>query len=148
MLALVCFACSFGAAAEEPISEDFPQIGLKFTYPQELIDAKGTVSTDGAFELGQGIYFLYWYYAAMTPDEFNRLLTVDPDQVSQKTSIMCYAFAVPAKKDFSAVVELTGDQLDAANAAEIGRAGDWTFYLYMTPDPKFSNNVDREYYDE
>ena len=149
VLALVCFACCFGAAAEqEDAVENFPVMGLKFTYPQEFIDAKGCVSTDGPAALADGIYYAYWYYVALPPEEFNRLLMTDQEKINEKAAMMYYVFAVPGKKDFSAVNELTGNALDTQNAYEIGKAGDWTFYLYMDTDPEYEGTVDQAYYDE
>ena len=149
MLAVISFALCFSAGAEqEPVAEDFPVMGLKFTYLQEMIDAKGTIGTDGPIMLDRGIYYAYWYYTAMPPEEFNRMLTVDPDKVNEKTALMYYVFAVPGGKDFSAVNELTGNALDPGNAFQIGQAGNWTFYLFTVHDSEFINAADQEHYDE
>ena len=149
LLTLMICACCFGAQAEqEPATEEMPVMGLTFTYPQEMIDAKGAVATDGALSLGGSVYYAYWYYAALTWEELTQGLEADRDNTISKVELLFYLFAVGENRDFSQVSELTENQLTAENAVQIGQEGSWTYYLYMTPHPEFADRVTAEYYDE
>ena len=149
LLTLMLCACAFGAPAEqEPVKEEIPVMGLSFAYPQEMIDAKGAVGTDGGIALGEDVYYAYWYYAGMTMEELNRKWATEPEEVMQKTDLLFYVFAVGENRDFSAVNELTTSPFDAEKAIQIGQAGSWTYYLYITHNPGFAETVPAEYYDE
>ena len=149
LLALaLCAGCIVTAIGQEPVTEDLPVLGVSFTYPQEMIDAKGAIGTDGAIPLTDDISYAYWYYAALEPEEFNRLLAEDPSLITPKCAVMFYVFAAGKQQDFAAVNEVTGNALDAESAVQIGQAGDWNFYLYFMPDNGFSDNVAQEYRDE
>ena len=146
LLVLVILACVACAAAEqEPVTENLPLMGLSFTYPQEMISAKGTVGTDGVITLDDGIFYTYWYFAAATPEEFNRMLTMEPEKLSSRLAVLFYVFAVSGGRDFSAVTALTRNDITADKAVPIGEAGDWHFYLYMLDNDGFADTVEPEY---
>ena len=152
LLSLIICAGCFGAAAEnEPVTEDMPVAGLSFTYPQAFIDAQGCISTDGAMNLFGSVYFAYWYYIAASEEEITSLLQDNPEELSNRASLLFYVFSVGEGKDFAAVCSQAkemGVDFDAENAVKIGQADSWEFYLYMNPDPEFTASTEKEYSDE
>lgn len=149
-LMLAVCACCFGASAQEPVTKNMPVMGLTFTYPREMADAKGTVGTDGALPVEDGVYYTYLYYAAASPDELAEMLASGSDRLSEVVAPIFYVFAAPGNKDFTAVNALVGNSLHAENAVEIGKADDWTFYLYTEDNEGFgsSGKIPAVYCDE
>ena len=143
---LACISCA--AAEQEPVVENLPAMGLSFTYPPEMLSAKGTISTEGVQILDQGILYAYWYYAAATPEEFNRMITAEPEKIQNLVTVLFYAFAVSGGRDFTAVADATQNQVTAENAVLIGEAGNWHFYLYTENNDGFADAVDQEFGEE
>ena len=146
---MICAGC-FGAVAENaPAAQDMPVAGLSFTCPAAMAETKGLVRTDGAMNLFNSVYVTYWYYAAVSEEEFADLSVNDPDQLQEKLALLFYVFSVGEGKDFASVCEMlnmyTGMEFSADNAAEIGQADAWKFYLYMNADPEFAGTAGDEY---
>ena len=126
-----------------------PVMGLDFTYPQEMTDAKGAVSTEGCISLeGVPVYYAYWFYVAASQEELSQALETDQESLQGRARVMFYVFSVGENRDFSLVSEATGGFFTNEQAVRIGQAGSWTFYLYMAHDPGFADTVEKEYYDE
>ena len=147
LLALVLCAACFGvSASEEDQTMDMPEAGMKFILPVEFDTAKGVVATDGLSPLpADGSYFVYFYYAAATREEYEKLVAENPDGLQSRLSLLFYVFALGGGEDFSTIEAMTGGSLTAAGATEIGRLGSYTYYLYMTPDPGFAASLSAEY---
>ena len=56
MALVLCTGCLW-AAAEEPEKEEIPMLGITFTYPKAMIEAKGIIGMDEAVQLGDGVYY-------------------------------------------------------------------------------------------
>ena len=146
---MICAGC-FGAAAENvPAAQDMPVSGLSFTCPAAMAETKGLVRTDGAMNMYGSVYVTYWYYVAASEEEFADLSVNDPEKLQDRMALLFYVFSVGEGKDFASVCEMlnmyTGMEFSADNAAEIGQADAWKFYLYMDADPEFAGMAGEEY---
>ena len=147
---VLCAGCLW-AAAEEPAREEIPMLGITFTYPRAMIEAKGLIGMDEAAKLGDGVYYDYCYYTTVTPDEWAKAIEGDEQAVlavQESTTVLFYVFAITGGKDFSAVTELVGESMPPEKAVQIGRTDDWTYYLFMQDNSEFSAKLEKEYADE
>ena len=148
MILMLCSACICAAAEENgPLNEELPEAGLVFTYPKAMTEAEGIIETDGAIQLSDGLYYTYWYYCGATQEEYEAILNGDPEAPENRAALLFYVFSVGDNRDFSAITEYAND-LSPENAITIGKAEDWTFYLYMTYDPDFPSCLEKKYADE
>ena len=151
LLALTICAGCLWATAEETAKVELPVLGITFTYPRAMIDAKGLIAMDEAMKLGDGVYYDYCYYSAVTQDEWTKASEGDEQAalaVQEKTAVLFYVFAVAEGRDFSAVTAIVGDSMPAEEAREIGKAGNWTYYLYKVDNEAFAAALDKECADE
>ncbi len=153
ILILAVCSCCFGTFAENAkTTEEIPVAGLNMTYPQSFRDARGLIGTDGPMKLTDSVYLTYWYYTAVTEEEYQAVMEDNQGQLQGRTAMMYYVFSIGDSESFSDVAgeinDLTGWGLTAENAAEIGQAENWKFYLYMAPEEDFGNGVEQEYADE
>ena len=150
MALVLCTGCLW-AAAEEPEKEEIPMLGITFTYPKAMIEAKGIVGMDEAVKLGDGVYYDYCYYSTVTPEEWSKAFEGDEQAalaIQENTTVLFYVFAIAEGKDFSAVTELVGESMPPEKAVQIGKAGNWTYYLFMMDNSEFSAKQEQEYADE
>ena len=150
MALVLCTGCLW-AAAEESVKEEIPMLGITFTYPRAMVDAKGLVGMGEAARLGDGVYYDYCYYSTVTSDDWTKAVEGDEQAalaVQENTFVLFYVFAVAGGKDFSAVTELVGDSLPPEKEVQIGKNDDWTYYLYTEDNSEFSAKLEREYADE
>ncbi|MBR4502607.1 MAG: TlpA family protein disulfide reductase [Clostridia bacterium] len=146
LAALMLCVCCAGAPAEEAGRVyDMPSIGMRFEFPPEYENAKGYIGTDGVLELDGANYYMYLFYCAVPKADFNRMYAENPGEASARASVLFYAFAVGEGKDFSEVVKLTGGSMTAEGAMEMGKEGDYTFYLYPIEDAGFAASLDGDY---
>lgn len=148
LIMTMCGCCLCVAAEEDPVKKEIPVLGLTFTYPQAMTGARGAISMGSAAELGDGIYYDYLIYCAMTEDEYLKAIEEDPEVIEGKVTALFYVFAVAEGKDFSAVTALIGDSISPEKVMEFGRADDWTYYLYMEENDGFADTMDKEFKDE
>ena len=148
MILMVSTICLMAAAEDKPLKEEIPVLGITFTYPQAMIGTRGMISTGYTAPWGDGIYADYWYYSAVTEEEYQRISEEEPEKMQERTAILFYVFAVAEDRDFSAVSKLTGDSMDPDKAVLIGRVDSWSFYLYMAEDEGLSQTVEKEFGDE
>ena len=153
ILALVlCTGCLAAGAEGEPLKEEMPVLGVTFTYPQAFENARGTIGTDGAMHLDGSIYLAYWYYGAMTKEKFLDMAQEDPTALSEKLRILFYVFSVGDGMSFTDACDrinsVTGLSLTAEKGIQIGQEENWTFWLYMNPDPAFAATLDTEFLNE
>ena len=143
---MLCIGCA-SAAQSSPAKDELPKAGLAFTYPAAMSDTEGIVGTDGEFNIGDSIFYAYWYYCGATQEEFQAILNGEPDAPENRADILFYVFSVGDGRDFSAIAELDSS-FSPQEAITIGQAEDWTFYLYMTYDPDFASGLEKKYADE
>ena len=146
-------ACSLSILAEEAqVTEDLPVAGLSITYPRAFADAKGLIGTDGPMLITDNVYLTYWYYTAVTEEEYLAIMADNQGQLQGRMALLYYVFSIGDNKSFEDIADqlndLTGWGLSAENAAEIGQAKDWKFYLYMAPEEEFAKSIEQEYAEE
>ena len=151
LLTALC-AVSLGDDPDEiPGTVDVPSAGLRFVPPASFRDTAGLVMLDGTLEISDGIYFTGWMYCAMTAEEWNEVMSNhDPDAPAENR--IASLFAVVALGDgltFETLNALTGNAIPAEYVREIGRLGDYSYYLYMEdPNRDFIGAIDPAYRDE
>ena len=148
LLALTICVSYLYAAAEEAEKEEIPVLGITFTYPRAIAEAKGVFSMGAAAPLGGGIYYDYLFYCAATEEEYLKLIEEKPEEIENKAAVVFYVFAVSEGRDFSAVTALIGNVVNPEKAVQIGKVDNWTYYLCMMDNDQFARTLDREYADE
>lgn len=150
LLLVLCgsFLCS---AAEErsAVVTDMPVAGLSMRWPLQFSETKGSVFAAGVSDLGDGIYYAYWYYCAASQEDAMRLMQANPYEL--KSDYLFYTFSVAENKDLSEVVKelnKTGFSISEEDMILIGQLDSWSFYLCMAFNPGFSAEVEAEYADE
>ena len=150
ILALVlCSNCLCATAEDGTVVTDMPVAGLKMVWPKALAETKGTVIADGAYDLGDGIYYAYWYYSAASPEDFQRLMKEDPSAL--KSDYIFFTFSVAQDKPLSDVVtalNTQGFELTEKDMVQIGELDSWKFYLYMYGNENFAASIAPEYASE
>ena len=146
-LSLALCGLSFAAADdpnEAPGTVTMPYSGLRFVPPTEFQNAKGAIVTDGDFELspGSGIQYAYWLYCAM-PAEKVYEASNDPNA---PIIVLFYVFTIGDGMNFDDMNAMLGNSLQPECARELGKVGDYTFYLYAKgADQNFANSLDASY---
>ncbi len=150
LLLVLCgsFLCS---AAEESaaVVTDMPVAGLSMRWPPQFSETKGSVFAEGVTELGEGIYYAYWYYCAASREDAMRLMQENSSEF--KSDYLFYTFSVAENKKLPEVVKelnKTGFSISEENMILIGQVDWWSFYLCMAFNPGFSAVVDAEYAEE
>ena len=151
ILALVLCASFLCVAAEEsaPVVTDMPVAGLSLRWPLQFSETKGSVFAAGVSELGDGIYYAYWYYCAASQEDATRLMKEKP--YALKSDYLFYTFSVAQNQELSEVVKelnKTGFSISEEDMIMIGQLDSWSFYLCMAYNPGFSVVVEAEYADE
>ncbi len=156
MLALM-LVLSFGLSraelpAEVPGTVDVPYAGFRFVPPDVFQGIAGAVSMDSASEIADGVWCSVWTYYAMTDGERTAWRT-DRDPDAPVEYRVCPLFMLLSLgngmtfRSFNAA--FAANSIPAEFVREIGRAGDWTFYLYMEgPNADFIAAIDPEYREE
>ena len=150
LLLVLCgsFLCS---AAEEraAVVTDMPVAGLSMRWPLQFSETKGSVFAAGVSDLGDGIFYAYWYYCAASQEDAVRLMQANSYEL--KSDYLFYTFSVAENKDLSEVVKelnKTGFSISEEDMILIGQLDSWSFYLCMAFNPGFSARVEAEYADE
>ena len=148
ILALVpCCAALADDPAEIPGTVEMPYAGLRFIPPEEYRDTKGIVTTDGAVALTPDVQYAYWLYCAMREDELAALYS--SGEGGEKVTVLFYVFSIGSGMDFKTFMTFVQNPLPEEYAREIGRIGEYTFYLYMEgPDEAFAAATGPEYAEE
>ena len=81
MALVLCIGCLGAAAADESAKERIPMLGITFTYPRAMVEAKGLIGMDEAVKLGDGVYYDYCYYSTVTRDEWAKAFEGDEQAV-------------------------------------------------------------------
>lgn len=150
MLALAfCTAVFADDPNEVRGTTEMPYAGLHFVPPELYRDTAGQTFTDGSMELDKGINYAYWAYAAMTEEELTAFFDDTSTLENPPIIILFYVFSIGGGKTFDDMNASIDNALSAEYAREIGKAGDYTFYLYMEgPDQSFIGAIDPAYRDE
>ena len=147
ILALVlCVNCLYAAAEDGAVVTDMPVAGLKMVWPKALTETKGTVVVDGAYDLGGGIYYAYWYYSAASAEDFQRLMKENPYEL--KSDYIFFTFSVAQNQPLSDVVtalNTQGFEIAEKDMVQLGELDSWKFYLYMYNSESFAASIDPEY---
>ena len=149
-LALACCAASFADDPDEiPGTVEMPYAGLRFVPPELYQDTAGRIITEGEIQIAQGAYCAYWLYCAMTEDELNELYLNPEGAVNRDYTLLFYVFSVSSGMTFDELNAMLGYSFSAEYAREIGKVGNYTFYLYMDgPDQDFAETIGPAYRDE
>ena len=146
ILALSLCAVSLADDPNEiPGTTEMPTAGLRFTPPEVFRETKGVFVTDGAMLLAEYVNYAYWYYGAMTTEEYNAAIT-DVDALnSAPIAYLFHVFSIGNGMGLQALADL-GINLGPEDVREIG---DTTFYLYLVgPDQEFADSIRPEYREE
>ena len=147
LILMICTGCGNAPAEENSRTIDLPMAGIRIDISAVFGETKGVIGTDGAMELASGsnIFYSYLFYCAAPREEFDRLYTENPGALSSRAAAICYLFTVGGGLDFATMVQLTGIRFAAENAVQVGQAGGYTFYLYMSGSPEFAASVGEAY---
>lgn len=128
---------------------EMPYAGLRFVPPALYQNTVGQIVTDGAIQLNDSIYYAYWVYCAMTEAELTALYEGTGTAGDASMMDLFYVFSIGGGMNFDDMNTLIGNALNADYAREIGKVGDYSFYLYMEgPNQDFVNAMDPNYKDE
>ena len=151
VLVLVLSFCLVSFAEEPsdiPGSVEIPYAGFRFVPPEEFRDIVGTVAFEGAAELTDGIYYAVWAYYGMTEAELEAYMADhSPDAPAENRIIPVFmVFSIGNGRTFQDLNAMLRKPLPEENVTEIGKAGDWSFCLFMeNPIPEFVDAVDPVY---
>ena len=153
IITLTLCTCFLSVLAEETqVTEELPVAGLNITYPRAFADTKGLIRTDGAMLLTDNVYLTYWFYTAVTEEEYQAIMADNQGQLQGRMALLYYVFSIGDNKSFADVSDqlndLMGWGLSTENAVEIGQADKWKFYLYMAPEEEFAEHVEKEFAEE
>ena len=85
----------------------------------------------------------------MTEDELNELYLNPEGAVNRDYTLLFYVFSVGSGMTFDELNAMLGYSFSAEYAREIGKVGNYTFYLYMDgPDQDFAETIGPAYRDE
>ena len=134
---------------EIPGTVEMPYAGLRFVPPELYRETTGRIVTDMDIELSDQINYAYWIYCAMTEDQLNEVYANPETATDSPMTILFYVFSIGAGNNFDDMNALIGNMLNPDCAREIGKVGEYTFYLYMEgPDSTFADSIDPIYKDE
>ncbi len=148
LLAMVLALCSFSLVLaddpdEIPGTVEMPRAGLTFVPPEAYRNTVGRIVTDGNFEIYSGTQYAYWFYCAMTEEELAAAYT-NPD--SLVATLLFYVFSIGNGNTFDDMNAAINNELDPQYAREIGKVGEYTFYLYMEDANQiFADSIDEKY---
>ena len=150
-LVLALAVCSVSVAdelTEVTGTVDLPTAGLSFNPPEEYLNAKAPIINGTVLQFDTNIFYAYWLYCAMTEDELNAKLA-SGDQLNDGIIELFYVFTIGNGMDFDGFVSTYNLNLSREYAKEIGKVGEYTFYLYMEgPNQDFINSINAAYVDE
>ena len=120
--------------------QNFPFAGMKFTYPEEYLNLKGTIEFGGGVEIedAPGIYVTDFLYMGMSPEEVAEIETADEltdEQIYDyltSEGIIAYVYGINGNRGAKELMEYfqgIGAEVSEEDLKEIGKAGDCTFYL-------------------
>ena len=142
ILAILLLATLGTAAFAAGTRETYEEMGFTMTCPEEFETMKGVVEPFPFGRSTDGIYDMTFVYFAMPKEDYARLAETDPEEISDEEfmtaieaqGVLLYVLAIDGNRCASDIINLAGLE-DAAeeNFAEVGRAGDVTFYLYDDP---------------
>ena len=145
----VCSAALADDPNEVPGTVHMDYSGIVFTPPESFRNAAGVIATDGDGELEKGINYAYWAYYAMTTDELTAARNTGDGSEYQKAALLFEVLSVRNDVDFMAYNASLGNYFAEDRLRELGKAGDYTFYLYMAePAEDFLSLIDDKYREE
>ena len=145
----VCSAALADDPNEVPGTVHMDYTGIVFTPPESFRNAAGVIATDGDGELEKGINYAYWAYYAMTTDELTAARNTGDGSEYQKAALLFEVLSVRNDVDFMAYNASIGNYFAEDRLRELGKAGDYTFYLYMAEAAEdFLGLIDDKYREE
>ena len=134
-LGLILSACA-GSCAERLYKDTeeigFSSVGFRFTPPEAYRNAKGTIMMERSCSPDEIISLVDCSYYAMTDERFDELRSQHGMMLSPgETWIVFMVFCIGRGMTFSEYNTFTGKEYDEKYISEIGKAGDFTYYLYM-----------------
>ena len=145
----ICSAALADDPNEAPGTVTMMYSGIVFAPPASFQNAAGVISTDGDMEIAKGVNYAYWAYYAMTEKELIAARDKGDGSEYEKGTILFEVLSVRNDVDFQKINEGFGNYFAEENLRELGKAGDYTFYLYMTePTEDYLNLIDDKFKEE
>ena len=142
----ICSAALADDPNEAPGTVHMTYSGIVFTPPASFQNAAGVISTDGDMELDKGVNYAYWAYYAMTEAPVLDDYTLTEEQ---KGALLFEVLSIRNDIDFKELNAAFNNYFAEDKLRELGKAGDYTFYLYMTePSEDYLNLIDDKYKEE
>ena len=152
-LGLILSACA-GSCAERLYKDTeeigFSSVGFRFTPPEAYRNAKGIIMMENSGSPDEIFSIVNCSYYAMTDERFNEFRSQHGMMLSPgETWIVFLVFSVGRGMTFGEYNRFTGSEYDEEYISEIGKAGDFTYYLYMEEaNPEQAENIDPAYRDD
>lgn len=127
-------------------SENYPTIGLSIDYPDAFVSTKGLFIPNNYGMVMDGLYYMQFDYYGITLDTVNTMLNSgDEAAIDQKLEEVN---RIPA-----CVVVAQGDVnpdeiFQMEYAEELGKIGDFTFYMFLTPADETEPGLEPEFAEE
>ena len=145
----ICSAALADDPNEAPGTVTMNYSGIVFAPPASFQNAAGVISTDGDMEIAKGVNYAYWAYYAMTEKELIAARDKGDGSEYEKGTILFEVLSVRNDIDFKELNAAFNNYIAEDNLRELGKAGDYTFYLYMTePTEDYLNLIDDKYKEE
>jgi thiol-disulfide isomerase/thioredoxin len=145
----ICSAALADDPNEAPGTVTMMYSGIVFAPPASFQNAAGVISTDGDMELDKGVNYAYWVYYAMTEDELVAAMNTGDEAMYQKGALLFEVLSIRNDIDFKELNAAFNNYFAEDKLRELGKAGDYTFYLYMTePSEDYLNLIDDKYKEE
>ena len=161
---LLCASLALSVSGPVWASDDnkvsFDEVGIAFTIPEEMVDAKGYVEPYimGAMDVDHSVYFMPILYEAMPKDKAEALLYSDDASEEEQEELLAKQFffapvlAVEGELD-EAIKEIEDASngevaVDRDNVQELGTADGFTFYSVPFVADQFLDAIDEEYQEE
>ena len=145
----LCSAALADDPDEAPGTVHMPYTGIVFAPPESFQNAAGVITTDGDGEVADGVNYAYWVYFAMTEDELSAALEKGDESLYEKGALLFEVLSVRNDVDLGQFNASVGNYFVEENLREFGKAGDYTFYLYMAvPDDDYLGVIGDPYKEE
>ena len=145
----ICSAALADDPNEAPGTVTMPYSGIVFAPPASFQNAAGVITTEGDGEVADGVNYADWAYFAMTEDELIAARDKGDGSEYQKGALLFEVLSMRNDVDFKQFNAMFNNYFAEEKLRELGKAGDYTFYLYMAePIEDYLNGIDDKYKEE
>ena len=128
---------------------EYSYLGLRFNPPDVYRNTKGIVAIEPVNTLDNNAQIVSCSYYAVTEDRYHDIRSSHGMVSPGETWIVFLVFCIGRGMTFSEYNTFTGKEYDEEYISEIGKAGDFTYYLYMEEaNPEQAENIDPAYRDD